>query len=190
MKIQNIRTTGFENAVQVLHAQILKESSSDSNFGLYPDDQIDFLVEHHLLKYGIEKPTEEEELCAYIDAIPYKDNDFLYYASIGPNDMKKLLNNTKLLSLIRFSGEITAKPQFFETFAHYLDKKVVLVHLPMLDRNNYEEESYYFELNYADLLSLCTALQKSVSEWPAQDKEMYAWFLKVVYQLPYGRNLI
>lgn len=160
MKIQNIKVIGLDNAVQVLHAQTANKMS-DSNFGLYPNSESDFLVEHHLLKYGIENPTEEEEIGAYIDAIPYKENDFLYYASIGPKDKEDLLNNNRLLSLVRFSAEITAKPMLFERFNKWLGGKEILIHLPLLDRNNYEEESYYFEVNYVDLLYLCAVLKNT-----------------------------
>lgn len=91
MKFEHIRVMNFENAFRGMRHPKESYHLSDSEFGLH---NINYLEEDFNVVYNWTEFLENEEKEAEIDewliknGILYRDDDYIEYAFLGPNDLR------------------------------------------------------------------------------------------------------
>ena len=129
MKFEHIRVMNFENAFRGMRHPKESYHLSDSEFGLH---NINYLEEDFNVVYDWTEFLENEEKEAEIDewliknGVLYKDDDYIEYAFLGPNDLRlaqQLISggseHRKFMRQIFVSVDITAPLYWWKEFDTY-----------------------------------------------------------------------
>ena len=129
MKFEHIRVMNFENAFRGMRHPKESYHLSDSEFGLH---NINYLEEDFNVVYNWTEFLENEEKEAEIDewliknGILYRDDDYIEYAFLGPNDLRlaqQLISggseHRKFMRQIFVSVDITAPLYWWKEFDTY-----------------------------------------------------------------------
>ena len=129
MKFEHIRVMNFENAFRGMRHPKESYHLSDSEFGLH---NINYLEEDFNVVYDWTEFLENEEKEAEIDewliknGVLYRDDDYIEYAFLGPNDLRlaqQLISggseHRKFMRQIFVSVDITAPLYWWKEFDTY-----------------------------------------------------------------------
>lgn len=129
MKFEHIRVMNFENAFRGMRHPKESYHLSDSEFGLH---NINYLEEDFNVVYNWTEFLENEEKEAEIDewliknGLLYRDDDYIEYAFLGPNDLRlaqQLISggseHRKFMRQIFVSVDITAPLYWWKEFDTY-----------------------------------------------------------------------
>ncbi len=126
MKFNNIRVYNFEYAIHGMRNPLESWAKSDTETGICRVDSFNEVAKHHLNKWGITNPTEDDIIIALNDIISYNDGEYATFISIGPQDMKLMKNlisggteHRKFLRQIFLTVDITAPLYWWKEFDTY-----------------------------------------------------------------------
>ena len=129
MKFEHIRVMNFKNAFRGMRHPKESYHLSDSEFGLHNINNIeeDFNVTHNWTEF-LESEEKEVEINEWLikNGILYRDDDYIEYAFLGPNDLRlaqQLISggseHRKFMRQIFVSVDITAPLYWWKEFDTY-----------------------------------------------------------------------
>lgn len=129
MKFEHIRVMNFENAFRGMRHPKESYHLSDSEFGLHNINYLeeDFNVVHNWTEF-LENEEKEVEIDEWLikNGILYRDDDYIEYAFLGPNDLRlaqQLIRggseHRKFMRQIFVSVDITAPLYWWKEFDTY-----------------------------------------------------------------------
>lgn len=171
MKFEHIRVMNFENAFRGMRHPKESYHLSDSEFGLHNINNIegDYNVGHNWTEFleGEEKEVEIDEWLIK-NGVLYRDDDYIEYAFLGPNDLRlaqQLIRggseHRKFMRQIFVSVDITAPLYWWKEFDTYKVGTVAnststmhKIHSKPIDITCFETDDYDNSLGLIDDINI------------------------------------